>query len=127
MFLVEESGFHLLCISLLLTISNYDSTIPFPSVAVFTLKKLESSAGKKQIPQIVNTTPFLRYTPTTKMTHLTCSYILLQRQQSLLSEDEEYTTGSEVTEDEVGDEEETSKKQGELKCYPSVRKSSDDL
>ncbi|XP_061084376.1 SANT and BTB domain regulator of class switch recombination isoform X2 [Conger conger] len=34
------------------------------------------------------------------------------RQQSLLSEDEEYTTGSEVTEDEVGDEEEVSKKQG---------------
>ncbi|KAI3362938.1 hypothetical protein L3Q82_011612 [Scortum barcoo] len=34
------------------------------------------------------------------------------RQQSLLSEDEEYTTGSEVTEDEVGDEEELSKKQG---------------
>lgn len=37
-----------------------------------------------------------------------------QRQQSLLSEDEEYTTGSEVTEDEVGDEEELSKKQGEV-------------
>lgn len=36
-----------------------------------------------------------------------------QRQQSLLSEDEEYTTGSEVTEDEVGDEEELSKKQGD--------------
>lgn len=35
----------------------------------------------------------------------------MQRQQSLLSEDEEYTTGSEVTEDEVGDEEEVSKKQ----------------
>lgn len=39
--------------------------------------------------------------------------LLFQRQQSLLSEDEEYTTGSEVTEDEVGDEEELSKKQGE--------------
>ncbi|MEQ2178132.1 hypothetical protein GOODEAATRI_010823 [Goodea atripinnis] len=37
--------------------------------------------------------------------------LLFQRQQSLLSEDEEYTTGSEVTEDEVGDEEELSKKQ----------------
>lgn len=37
---------------------------------------------------------------------------MFQRQQSLLSEDEEYTTGSEVTEDEVGDEEELSKKQG---------------
>lgn len=35
-----------------------------------------------------------------------------QRQQTLLSEDEEYTTGSEVTEDEVGDEEELSRKQG---------------
>lgn len=35
-----------------------------------------------------------------------------QRQQTLLSEDEEYTTGSEVTEDEVGDEEELFKKQG---------------
>ncbi|RXM35077.1 hypothetical protein EOD39_4341 [Acipenser ruthenus] len=34
------------------------------------------------------------------------------KQPSLLSEDEDYTTGSEVTEDEVGDEEETSKKQG---------------
>ncbi|KAG8443966.1 hypothetical protein GDO86_009232 [Hymenochirus boettgeri] len=34
------------------------------------------------------------------------------KQQSLLSEEEDYTTGSEVTEDEVGDEEEVSKKQG---------------
>ncbi|TSU37056.1 hypothetical protein Baya_12880 [Bagarius yarrelli] len=33
------------------------------------------------------------------------------RQQALLSEDEDYTTGSEVTEDEVGDEDDTSKKQ----------------
>ncbi|EHB15555.1 hypothetical protein GW7_01332 [Heterocephalus glaber] len=33
------------------------------------------------------------------------------KQQSLFSEEEEYTTGSEVTEDEVGDEEEVSKKQ----------------
>ncbi|PIO41273.1 hypothetical protein AB205_0069480 [Aquarana catesbeiana] len=32
------------------------------------------------------------------------------KQQSLLSEEEDYTTGSEVTEDEVGDEEEVSKK-----------------
>lgn len=37
----------------------------------------------------------------------------LQRQQALQSEDEEYTTGSEVTEDEVGDEEELSRNQGE--------------
>lgn len=36
---------------------------------------------------------------------------LIQKQQSLFSEEEEYTTGSEVTEDEVGDEEEISKKQ----------------
>ncbi|XP_069810272.1 SANT and BTB domain regulator of class switch recombination isoform X2 [Dendropsophus ebraccatus] len=34
------------------------------------------------------------------------------KQQSLLSEDDDYTTGSEVTEDEVGDEEEVSKKPG---------------
>uniref|UniRef100_A0A8C5F9Z3 SANT and BTB domain regulator of CSR n=1 Tax=Gadus morhua TaxID=8049 RepID=A0A8C5F9Z3_GADMO len=37
------------------------------------------------------------------------------RQQCLLSEDEEYTTGSEITEDEVGDEEELSKKQAAKK------------
>lgn len=36
----------------------------------------------------------------------------VQRQQALQSEDEECTTGSEVTEDEVGDEEELSKHQG---------------
>ncbi|XP_069581597.1 SANT and BTB domain regulator of class switch recombination isoform X3 [Brachyistius frenatus] len=46
-----------------------------------------------------------------------CTFSLLKnwslqlRQQSLLSEDEEYTTGSEVTEDEVGDEEELFRKQ----------------
>lgn len=43
-----------------------------------------------------------------------------QRQQSLLSEDEEYTTGSEVTEDEVGDEEELSKKQGEASLHGMI-------
>ncbi|XP_036402820.1 uncharacterized protein KIAA1841 homolog [Megalops cyprinoides] len=43
------------------------------------------------------------------------------RQQSLLSEDEEYTTGSEVTEDEVGDEEEVAKKQGAKKAKKSKR------
>lgn len=43
-----------------------------------------------------------------------------QRQQSLLSEDEEYTTGSEVTEDEVGDEEELSKKQGGVEFIRAV-------
>ncbi|XP_047379177.1 SANT and BTB domain regulator of class switch recombination isoform X3 [Sciurus carolinensis] len=39
------------------------------------------------------------------------SWTLQLKQQSLFSEEEEYTTGSEVTEDEVGDEEEVSKKQ----------------
>ncbi|KAA8584085.1 hypothetical protein FQN60_015293, partial [Etheostoma spectabile] len=43
------------------------------------------------------------------------------RQQSLLSEDEEYTTGSEVTEDEVGDEEEQSKKQAAKKAKKAPR------
>uniref|UniRef100_A0AAR2JQW5 SANT and BTB domain-containing protein n=1 Tax=Pygocentrus nattereri TaxID=42514 RepID=A0AAR2JQW5_PYGNA len=42
-----------------------------------------------------------------------------KRQQSLLSEDEEYTTGSEVTEDEVGDEEDASKKQTPKKARKS--------
>ncbi|XP_069787626.1 SANT and BTB domain regulator of class switch recombination isoform X5 [Narcine bancroftii] len=37
------------------------------------------------------------------------------KQQALYSEDEEYTTGSEITEDEVGDEEELTKKQGTRK------------
>ncbi|XP_041922473.1 uncharacterized protein KIAA1841 [Alosa sapidissima] len=41
------------------------------------------------------------------------------RPQSLLSEDEDYTTGSEVTEDEVGDEEEVSKKQAAKKARKS--------
>ncbi|XP_016377723.1 uncharacterized protein KIAA1841 isoform X1 [Sinocyclocheilus rhinocerous] len=40
-------------------------------------------------------------------------------QQSPLSEDEEYTTGSEVTEDEIGDEEDTSKKQAAKKARKS--------
>uniref|UniRef100_A0A8C4DPR1 SANT and BTB domain regulator of CSR n=1 Tax=Dicentrarchus labrax TaxID=13489 RepID=A0A8C4DPR1_DICLA len=44
-----------------------------------------------------------------------------RRQQSLLSEDEEYTTGSEVTEDEVGDEEELSKKQAAKKAKKTHR------
>ncbi|XP_053093632.1 SANT and BTB domain regulator of class switch recombination [Pangasianodon hypophthalmus] len=39
------------------------------------------------------------------------NWSLQLRQQSLLSEDEDYTTGSEVTEDEVGDEDDTAKKQ----------------
>ncbi|KAL2083175.1 hypothetical protein ACEWY4_020948 [Coilia grayii] len=42
-------------------------------------------------------------------------------QMSLLSEDEDYTTGSEVTEDEVGDEEEVSKKQAAKKARKSHR------
>ncbi|XP_056423644.1 SANT and BTB domain regulator of class switch recombination-like isoform X1 [Hyla sarda] len=40
------------------------------------------------------------------------NFSLQLKQQSLLSEDDDYTTGSEVTEDEVGDEEEVSKKPG---------------
>ncbi|XP_029926432.1 uncharacterized protein KIAA1841 isoform X2 [Myripristis murdjan] len=56
-----------------------------------------------------------------------CTFSLLKnwslqlRQQSLLSEDEEYTTGSEVTEDEVGDEEEQSKKQAAKKAKKASR------
>uniref|UniRef100_A0A3P8UKZ4 SANT and BTB domain regulator of CSR n=1 Tax=Cynoglossus semilaevis TaxID=244447 RepID=A0A3P8UKZ4_CYNSE len=42
-------------------------------------------------------------------------------QQTLLSEDEEYTTGSEVTEDEVGDEEELFKKQAAKKAKKTNR------
>ncbi|KAM9315654.1 SANT and BTB domain regulator of class switch recombination [Gastrophryne carolinensis] len=38
------------------------------------------------------------------------NFSLQLKQQSLLSEEDDYTTGSEVTEDEVGDEEEVSKK-----------------
>ncbi|KAM6956246.1 SANT and BTB domain regulator of class switch recombination [Aplochiton taeniatus] len=49
------------------------------------------------------------------------NWSLQLRQQSLLSEDEEYTTGSEVTEDEVGDEEEASKKQAAKKAKKSGR------
>ncbi|XP_053102928.1 SANT and BTB domain regulator of class switch recombination isoform X4 [Hemicordylus capensis] len=40
------------------------------------------------------------------------NWTLQLKQQLLLSEDDEYTTGSEVTEDEVGDEEEVYKKPG---------------
>ncbi|KAG8583847.1 hypothetical protein GDO81_008570 [Engystomops pustulosus] len=40
------------------------------------------------------------------------NFSLQLKQQSLLSEDDDYTTGSEVTEDEVGDEEEVLKKPG---------------
>ncbi|XP_042290344.1 uncharacterized protein KIAA1841 homolog isoform X1 [Thunnus maccoyii] len=59
--------------------------------------------------------------------HYICLYsvmdhcVSIQRQQSLLSEDEEYTTGSEVTEDEVGDEEELSKKQAAKKAKKAHR------
>uniref|UniRef100_A0A8D0GQN0 SANT and BTB domain regulator of CSR n=1 Tax=Sphenodon punctatus TaxID=8508 RepID=A0A8D0GQN0_SPHPU len=41
-----------------------------------------------------------------------------QKQQSLLSEEDEYTTGSEVTEDEVGDEEDVYKKPAGRKEKP---------
>lgn len=44
------------------------------------------------------------------------NWSLQLRPQCLLSEDEEYTTGSEVTEDEVGDEEELNKKQAAKKA-----------
>ncbi|OXB63052.1 hypothetical protein ASZ78_014819 [Callipepla squamata] len=40
------------------------------------------------------------------------NWTLQLKQQSLLSEEEDYTTGSEVTEDEVGDEEEVFRKPG---------------
>ncbi|XP_061914810.1 SANT and BTB domain regulator of class switch recombination isoform X1 [Entelurus aequoreus] len=49
------------------------------------------------------------------------NWSLQLRQQSQLSEDEEYTTGSEVTEDEVGDEEELSKKQAAKKAKKNNR------
>ncbi|GCC19076.1 hypothetical protein chiPu_0018197, partial [Chiloscyllium punctatum] len=43
------------------------------------------------------------------------NWSLQLKQQIMYSEDEEYTTGSEVTEDEVGDEEELTKKRGTKK------------
>ncbi|KAM4772124.1 SANT and BTB domain regulator of class switch recombination [Rhinophrynus dorsalis] len=46
------------------------------------------------------------------------NFSLQLKQQSLLSEEEDYTTGSEVTEDEVGDEEEVSRKQAGRKEKP---------
>uniref|UniRef100_A0A665TKP3 Si:ch211-189k9.2 n=1 Tax=Echeneis naucrates TaxID=173247 RepID=A0A665TKP3_ECHNA len=49
------------------------------------------------------------------------NWSLQLRQQSLLSEDEDYTTGSEVTEDEVGDEEELFKKQAAKKAKKAHR------
>ncbi|XP_012675372.2 uncharacterized protein KIAA1841 isoform X2 [Clupea harengus] len=49
------------------------------------------------------------------------NWSLQLRSQSLLSEDEDYTTGSEVTEDEVGDEEEVSKKQAAKKARKANR------
>lgn len=49
------------------------------------------------------------------------NWSLQLKQQSLLSEDEECTTGSEVTEDEVGDEEELNKKQAAKKAKKTHR------
>lgn len=49
---------HQFIVDLNLFIQVQIMTAPFSS-AVFTLKKLESSAGKKPIPQIFNATPFL--------------------------------------------------------------------
>ncbi|KAM6279458.1 SANT and BTB domain regulator of class switch recombination [Porphyrio hochstetteri] len=46
------------------------------------------------------------------------NWTLQLKQQSLLSEEEEYTTGSEVTEDEVGDEEEVCRKPAGRKEKP---------
>ncbi|KAH0521493.1 hypothetical protein LTLLF_101970 [Microtus ochrogaster] len=54
----------------------------------------------------------LRFDPTQLTKFLSLKNWTLQlKQQSLFSEEEGYTTGSEVTEDEVGDEEEVAKKQ----------------
>ncbi|KAL6041066.1 hypothetical protein STEG23_013407 [Scotinomys teguina] len=50
------------------------------------------------------------YFPNDKFSSLK-NWTLQLKQQSLFSEEEEYTTGSEVTEDEVGDEEEVARKQ----------------
>ncbi|XP_078452575.1 SANT and BTB domain regulator of class switch recombination isoform X2 [Lampetra planeri] len=41
--------------------------------------------------------------------------------QALLSEDDDYTTGSEVTDDEVGDEEEVHKKRGKKQAKKSIK------
>nr|XP_032804472.1 uncharacterized protein KIAA1841 homolog isoform X1 [Petromyzon marinus]XP_032804473.1 uncharacterized protein KIAA1841 homolog isoform X1 [Petromyzon marinus] len=41
--------------------------------------------------------------------------------QALLSEDDDYTTGSEVTDDEVGDEEEVHKKRGKKQTKKSIK------
>ncbi|KAK7901284.1 hypothetical protein WMY93_018053 [Mugilogobius chulae] len=49
------------------------------------------------------------------------NWSLQLKQQCLLSEDEECTTGSEVTEDEVGDEEELNKKQAAKKAKKPPR------
>ncbi|XP_028323921.1 uncharacterized protein KIAA1841 isoform X2 [Gouania willdenowi] len=49
------------------------------------------------------------------------NWSLQLKQQAFLSEDEECTTGSEVTEDEVGDEEEISKKQAAKKARKPPR------
>ncbi|XP_029107063.1 uncharacterized protein KIAA1841 homolog isoform X1 [Scleropages formosus] len=83
-----------------------------------------SSAGERSFDCDVQLEPRLPGAP--KAGEITAFSLLknwgLQlRQQSLLSEDEEYTTGSEVTEDEVGDEEEVSKKQGVKKAKRSSK------
>ncbi|XP_039593912.1 uncharacterized protein KIAA1841 homolog isoform X4 [Polypterus senegalus] len=65
---------------------------------------LESSSSNTQKAGVVSTFSLLK------------NWTLQMKQQSLLSEDEEYTTGSEVTEDEIGDDEEVSKKQGMKKA-----------
>lgn len=79
-----------------------------------------SSVGSECVPSDIMLDPGVLHRPGERTSFsLLKNWSLQLRQQSLLSEDEEYTTGSEVTEDEVGDEEDTSKKQAAKK----VRKS----
>ncbi|KAM8851548.1 SANT and BTB domain regulator of class switch recombination isoform 2-T2 [Synchiropus picturatus] len=79
---------------------------------VFPLEKLESAAGR--------TSAFICTRSSGELSLSVSLYhaVSFQKQQS---EDEEYTTGSEVTEDEVGDEEEQSKKQAAKKAKKSHR------
>uniref|UniRef100_A0A665TKP7 Si:ch211-189k9.2 n=1 Tax=Echeneis naucrates TaxID=173247 RepID=A0A665TKP7_ECHNA len=64
---------------------------------------------------------FITQNPLLIMSSMFSVHVSPQRQQSLLSEDEDYTTGSEVTEDEVGDEEELFKKQAAKKAKKAHR------
>lgn len=89
-----------------------DSPVESPSVSEKTTEcdiHLESGVLSCARPGEVNAFSLLK------------NWSLQLRPQSLLSEDEDYTTGSEVTEDEVGDEEEVSKKQAAKKARRSTR------